>query len=324
MTALVEPSLLGSDAFADLVGSHRRELLVHCYRMLGSADDAEDALQDALTRAWNGRHTYRRDVSMRAWLYRIATNACLDAIERRARLSPPARHPLGPLPGGLELVADETSSPEARYDARESISIAFATLLQVLPARQRAVLILRDVLGWHASEVADLLEISVPAVNSALHRARTTLSRNGASLPASGPTAPHAPESSRSVRAVLERYLRAWESADIPGLVALLREDAVLAMPPQLTVPGQSAIATFFAESIFVPGRAFRLAPISANGEPGFAVWSRQAADEPYIPFTIKVFTMDRQSDRIARIDAFRDPRLFATFGLPADPPPAG
>jgi RNA polymerase sigma-70 factor (ECF subfamily) len=221
-------------------------------------------------------------------------------------------------------VADEAFSPEARYDARESISIAFATVLQVLPPRQRAALILRDVLGWRAAEVAELLEISVPAVNSALHRGRATLARNGRPGPTSSSVAAHAPDAARSLRAVLERYLHAWESADIPGLVALLREDAVLAMPPQLTVPGAAAIASFFAESIFVPGRAFRLAPISANGEPGFAVWSRQAAEEPYIPFTIKVLTMDRSSDRIARIDAFRDARLFTTFGLPADPPPAG
>jgi RNA polymerase sigma-70 factor (ECF subfamily) len=322
--APVPPALAALDAFAELVGADRRELLVHCYRMLGSAEDAEDALQDALARAWKARESYRRDVSFRAWLYRIATNACLDAAERRTRLDPVLRRPLGPFPGGLDVVADEASNPEARYDARESISIAFATVLQVLPPRQRAVLILRDVLSWHAAEVAELLEISAPAVNSALHRARTTLSRNDRYVHTFEPTAPHAHDAARSLRAVLERYLRAWEAADIPGLVALLREDAVLAMPPQLTIPGQSAIAAFFAEAIFVPGRQFRLAETEANGGPAFAIWARQADGDAYRPFTIVVLTMDRaEVGEIARIDAFRDPRLFLTFGLPDDPPSA-
>jgi RNA polymerase sigma-70 factor (ECF subfamily) len=313
-----------TEAFGELVGAPRRELLVHCYRMLGSAEDAEDALQDALARAWNGRHTYRQDVSIRAWLYRIATNACLDAIERRGRLGP-AAHQLGPFPGGLDIVADEAAGPEARYDARESISIAFATVLQLLPPRQRAVLILRDVLGWHAAEVAELLEITVPAVNSALHRARTTLGRTDDAAKSSPPPPVHIREAPRSLRDLLERYLRAWESADIAGLVALLRDDAVLVMPPELTVPGRAAVAAFFHEAIFVAGRTFRLVEIEANGGPGFAIYGRNGEAGPDRPFAIVVLTVDQwEAAAIARLDAFRDPGLFALFGLPPEWTPAG
>ena len=240
-----------------------------------------------------------------------------------ARLS---RHPLGPLPGGLDLVADEASSPEARYDARESISIAFATVLQVLPPRQRAVLILRDVLGWHASEVAELLEISVPAVNSALHRARATLSRSDPRLAGrEPPPASPSTDPSRSVRALLERYLQAWEAADIAGLVALLRDDAVLAMPPELTIPGRPAIAAFFAEAIFVEDRRFHLVEIKANGGPGVRGLGTPRRGRRLS--AVRDHGADTRSARrpvpIARIDAFRDPRLFATFGLPAEWSPA-
>src|ERR1700730_12256973 len=174
--------------FGDEVANHRSELLVHCYRMLGTLDEAEDALQEALTRAWQGRQTFRRSICFRAWLYRIATNVCLKPIELRKRGSVDTRFSIAPLPDHLSTgVETPETGPEARYDAHESISLAFLTVLQVLPPRQRAVLLLRDVLVFHAAEVARLLEMSVPAVNSALQRARTTLQGNY------GPTAPTAP-----------------------------------------------------------------------------------------------------------------------------------
>lgn len=163
-----QPLIGGSaEAFGELVDPYRRELLVHCYRMLGSIDDAEDAVQDALANAWRGRTTFQRDISLRAWLYRISTNACLDAIERRKR-GRGSEESLGVGPYPDELLGGTSAGPEARYDARESISLAFLRALQLLPPRQRAVLILRDVLSWRATEVAGLLDLSVPAVNSAL------------------------------------------------------------------------------------------------------------------------------------------------------------
>jgi RNA polymerase sigma-70 factor (TIGR02960 family) len=176
------PLIAGSpEAFGELTSSYRRELLVHCYRMLGSIDDAEDAVQDALAGAWHGRNTFQRAISFRAWLYRIATSACLDAIDRRKRRGDREESlGVGPIPD--EMLDENSAGPEARYDAHESISLAFLTAIQLLPPRQRAVLILRDVLSWRAAEVAELLDLTVPAVNSALHRARMTLSRQYAPI----------------------------------------------------------------------------------------------------------------------------------------------
>src|SRR5713101_10004543 len=168
-----------AEAFGDQVALHQNELLVHCYRMLGTIDEAEDAVQDALARAWQGRQTFRRSISFRAWLYRIATNVCLNAIELRKRDRVEARHIVGPSPDHLLTgIAAVDAGPEARYEAHESISLAFLTVLQLLPPRQRAVLLLRDVLTFRATEVAALLEMSVPAVNSAHQRARATLRSN--------------------------------------------------------------------------------------------------------------------------------------------------
>ena len=314
--------------------------------MLGSLDDAEDAVQDAFVRAWHRRETFREDISFRAWLYRIATNACLDAIERRSRATGAGGRAgggrsivIGPLPDDDSDAIDDTEDgPEARYDAHESISLAFTTVLQLLPPRQRAVLILRDVLSWHAAEAAELLELSVPAVNSALHRARTTMATQYRP-----PTKAVAPESAGSalrsasasghagrlesgaLRSLLDRYVRAWEAADIPGLIALLRDDAVLAMPPGLSFLGHRAIAEFFADSIFVDGRQIRLVPIRANGEPGFAAYARKGSSGPFLGFTVLVLAIDRGG--VARIDAFRDLSLIPRFGLPesrAGCPPAG
>src|ERR1700694_5751103 len=227
------------DDFGNQATLYRSELLVHCYRMLGTVDEAEDAVQDALTRAWQGRQTFRRPISVRAWLYRIATNVCLNAIRLRQR----DRVEPGPCPDNvLAGIAPPESGPEARYDARESISLAFLTVLQLLPPRQRAVLLLRDVLTFRAAEVAALLDISVAAVSSAQQRARATLRRNYRSAGQSPATVTAGRPSPRNL---LERYVRAWEAADVAGLVALLLEDAVLTMPPKPTVVGARAIVDF-------------------------------------------------------------------------------
>src|SRR6202171_4973106 len=218
-----------AEAFGDQVALHQNELLVHCYRMLGTVDEAEDALQDALARAWQGRQTFRRSISFRAWLYRIATNVCLNAIELRKRDRVALELAIVPCPDDLLTgIGRSDAGPEARYDAHESITLAFLTVLQLLPPRQRAVLLLRDVLTFRATEVAALLDISVTAVNSALQRARVTLPsayspRESAFTMTAEPANP---------RNLLERYVRTWEDADVAALVALLREDAVLRMPP--------------------------------------------------------------------------------------------
>jgi RNA polymerase sigma-70 factor (ECF subfamily) len=304
------PDLIGGSAadFDARTDPFRRELLVHCYRMLGSIDDAEDAVQDALIRAWRGRETYQRAISLRAWLYRIATNVCLDAIQRRRR-TPEATESLdiGPIPD--ELLDEASARPEARYDARESISLAFLTALQLLPARQRAVLILRDVLAWRASEVAELLDLSVPAVNSALHRARTTLASRyrAGSLPARAQPG--------GLGALLERYVRAWETADVTGLVALLREDAIVSMPPAVFLTGRAMIRTFLADAVLIGGRRIRLLPIAANRMPTFAIFSADATDVDLRPYAVVLLDFD--ASRIARMSVFDDPRVVARFRLP-------
>jgi RNA polymerase sigma-70 factor (ECF subfamily) len=304
------PDLIGGSAadFDARTDPFRRELLDHCYRMLGSIDDAEDAVQDALVRAWRSRDTYQRAISLRAWLYRIATNVCLDAIQRRRRTHEAAeRLDTGPIPD--DLLDEASARPEALYDARESISLAFLTALQLLPPRQRAVLILRDVLAWRASEVAELLELSVPAVNSALHRARTTLSsryRIGSVPPRAEPG---------GLGSMLERYVRAWETADVTGLVALLREDAIVSMPPAVFLTGRAMIRTFLADAVLVDGRRIRMVPIGANRMPGFAIYSADGPDADLRPYAIVL--LDAVGSRIARMSVFDDPRVVARFRLP-------
>lgn len=333
MVALIEPTppdtLIGASAesFGAMVDPHRRELLVHCYRMLGSVDDAEDAVQEAMANAWRGRATYQRDVSLRAWLYRIATNACLDAISRRKR-GRGSEESLGVGPYPDELLGSTTAGPEARYDQRESISLAFLTALQVLPPRQRAVLILRDVLNWHASEVAVLLDLSVPAVNSALQRARGTVATRY--RPHAQPASGTGRGDAGHLRALLDRYVRAWEAADISGLVALLRDDAVLSMPPGTAVTGARAIGAFLAATVLARGGRRRLMPTRANGGPAFIVYGPGTADAALAAAALAdaatvdapiralaVVLLQADGQRLARIDAFFDPRLFARFGAP-------
>jgi RNA polymerase sigma-70 factor (ECF subfamily) len=293
-----------ADAFGDLISPYRRELIVHCYRMLGTIDEAEDAVQEAFTRAWAGRQTFRRSTSFRAWLYRIATNVSLSAIERRKRGQLEPEFTVGPCPDDLLIdMPSPEIGPEARYDSHESVSLAFLTVLQVLPPRQRAVLLLRDVLTLRAAEVAALLEMSVAAVNSALQRARATLRSSAATSERPAP------------RMLLERYVRAWEAADVTGLVALLREDAVLTMPPKPTVVGASRIGGFLAESIFASG-PMRLVETHANRSPAFAAYAREPAGKRFLVFALLVIASD--GHRITQIAAFADPRVLARFDLPA------
>jgi RNA polymerase sigma-70 factor (ECF subfamily) len=328
MTRLDSPSTLpidasplgaSAEAFGEAISPFRRELLVHCYRMLGSVDDAEDAVQEALARAWRGRATFQQSISVRAWLYRIATNACLDAIERRRRTPGFEGHAgVGPIPD--DLLDDAATRPEAHYDARESVSLAFLAALQVLPPRQRAVLILRDVLAWRASEVADLLELSVPAVNSALHRARATMASRHEATAATDAAGQRSPAGSAApapgrLRTLLDHYVRAWEAADVDGLVALLRRDAQVSMPPAILLDGRGAIAEFLTGSVFAGGTRIRLTPVQANRMPAFAIYSG-AAGQPAFGF-FAVMLVDADDAGVGRMSVFDDPRLAARFSLP-------
>jgi len=266
--ALVAAAQAGDErAFRELVEPYRRVLEVHCYRMLGSRHDAEDLVQETLLRAWRSLERFERRASVSTWLYRIATNACLDEIERRPRRPEPA---VDPYPDDRVAEAALTApvvDPAARYALREGMELALLTAIQRLPGRQRAVLILRDVLGWTGPEVADLLDTTVAAVNGALQRARATVEDV---VPARSVAAVR-PRSAE--RELLSRYLDAWERQDIEGLVALLREDAVLTMPPQPAIVGAAALAEFWATPSCGVVTPRRLRAAWANGRPAVAFW---------------------------------------------------
>lgn len=327
------------DAFQRVAEPYRRELQLHCYRMLGSFYDAQDLVQETFLRAWRGLERFEGRASFRSWLYRIATNACLNALASRASarrvlpetLGPPTDQMpqdtaateipwLEPYPdGALEGIADAAPGPDARYEMREAVQLAFVAAIQHLPPRQRAVLLLHDVLGWSATEAARLLDASVASVNSALQRARATLEKR---LPAGWPSASPAPNDRQ--RALLERYLCAWESADVDGFVALLREDAVLSMPPwRQWYLGREAIRTFFAWTMRRGGHGpFRLVPIAANRQPAFAFYSRGRQGPEWRPHSIQLLTLRGES--IATMTSFVAPPLFAAFRLPAVLPAQG
>ena len=276
-------------AFRTLVEPYRRALEVHCYRMLGSVQDAEDVSQDTLLRAWRSFARFEGRSSVETWLYRIATNACLDELEKRPRRI------VEPYPDSrLEDADTSIADPAARYALREGMELAFLTAIQRLPGRQRAVLILRDVLGWTGAETADLLETTVTAVNSALQRARATIE-------AEAPARVVAP-GRRTQRELLRRYVDAWERADMQALVALLREDAVLTMPPEGAIAGAGAIAAFFAARC--GGRTAE--PMWVNHSP--AVHLRDADGAPH---RLVVLTIDE--DRIARLYAFAPTDRWST-----------
>jgi len=313
------------DAFAAATGRFRRELEVHAYRMLGSAEDAEDVVQETFLRAWRRRETFRGQATLRAWLYGIATNASLDLLERRSRrllpqlVSEPTDPDALPAPTGEvtwlepypDRLLDQVGSGEDPLDeaivARETVELAFLVAIQQLPARQRAVLLLRDVIGWSARETAAMLETSVVATNSALQRARETLRDH---LPD-----PHPPDPRE--REVLARYLDAWKRTDVHALAALLKEDAHLTMPPSPAwVFGRDAIARFFARYPFGPtARPHLHVPTRANRQPAYAVFL-QAAEPgaPPDPFAVEVLRI--QDGLIAEIHYFLQPELLGRFAV--------
>ena len=311
--------IVDQQAFEELVRTHRGELHVHCYRMLGSVLDAEDVVQETLLRAWRGRTTFREQASPRTWLYRIATNACLTALVRRPRrllpedVGAPADEVawLEPYPDRLlDVLADTAPGPEVLYDQREATELAFVAALQHLPPRQRAVLLMRDVVGLAVPEVAEQLESSREAVSSAHQRARATLEQR---LKKATPRNLSAAE-----RQLLARYVAAWESGDLDAFVDLLAEDVVLSMPPMPEwYAGQAAVRGFFAWAWSPSGRVrFRLHRTRANTQPAFGLYGRAPDGEGYTPQAIQILTLD--GDRIARLHGFVRPDLFELFGLPA------
>jgi RNA polymerase sigma-70 factor, ECF subfamily len=321
------------DAFQQLVEPYRAELRLHSYRMLGSLDDAEDLVQETFLRAWRAVDRFEGRASVRSWLYRIATNACLNALASRAsarRVLPEAVGPPGvemprgepateipwlePYPdAALEGVPDRAPGPDARYEMREAVQLAFVAAIQHLSPRQRAVLLLRDVMGWSAAETAGLLDSSVTSINSALLRARATIERR---FPDGRPGALSAQDERQ--RELLDRYLRVWEAADVDGLVALLREDAVVAMPPwPHWYRGRDAIRAFFA-SIWPPGGPQashpRLVPTGANAQPAFVLYRPDDPSGTLEAQGIEVVTI--RQGAIADITNFQDPRVLAWFDL--------
>ncbi|MGW1564048.1 sigma-70 family RNA polymerase sigma factor [Streptomyces sp. NPDC002144] len=314
-------------AFRELTEPYLRELQVHCYRMLGSFEDAEDALQNTLLTAWQSLGGFEGRASLRTWLYRIATHRCLDARRAASRrpakewdvpgVEPPEPTRLGevvwlqPFPGGLlEGAVEVPLGPEARYEQTESISLAFVTALQVLPPRQLAVLVLRDVLGFQASEVADMLDSTVESVNSALKRARATLQRR---RPQTADHQPSPPVGSPAEDAIVAKFVRAWESADIDALVALLTDDVFMSMPPMpFEYQGRDVVARFCA-GLFGAGRRFDLVPSRANGQPAFGAYLR---DPNGISHGVGLYVLTLTGDRICAMTRF-DNSVLPWFGLP-------
>jgi len=323
-----------SEEFTGLTSQFRVELLAHCYRMLGSAQEAEDLVQETYLRAWRSYDGFEGRSSVRTWLYRIATNVCLTAIERRGRrplpsgLGAPAHDAEAPIAAGPEvpwlqplpdvLLAASDEDPAAAAVSRAGIRLAFVAALQYLSARQRAMLILRDVLEWPAAEVADLLGTSTTAVNSGLRRARAQIAqaRNEWALPAEDELAePTEPDR----RAVLDRFAAAIENADGSALAELLRADAALEMPPLLTwFSGRQAVAGFVAAHFLTEPGGLWLVPVAANGEQAFAVY-RRGPDGAYHAHAVLAVTVTATG--IARIIAFQDRGVFSSFGLPLERP---
>jgi len=319
------------EAFRELTEPYRRELQVHYYRMLGSIQDAEDALQDTLLAAWQGLGRFEGRASIRTWLYRIATNRCLNALRSANRrpakefdmpgVEPPEPTRLGevvwlePFPDALlERAIDVPLGPEARYEQTEAISLAFVTALQVLPPRQLAVLILRDVLGFHANEVADMLDSTVESVNSLLKRAKASLLGR---LPPTHEREPAPAPDSPAEQALVAKFIRAYESGDLDALVALLTDDIFFSMPPiPLEYQGRDVVARLFA-SIFGSGRRVDLVPTRANGQPAFVAYLRASTG---IRHGTGLFVLTLTGDRICAFTRF-DNSVLPWFGLPRSLP---
>jgi RNA polymerase sigma-70 factor, ECF subfamily len=296
------------EAFGRLVEAHRTELQAHCYRMLGSVHDAEDALQDAMLRAWRGLSGFEARSSLRSWLYRIATNTCLDLIAKRPKRVLPVDYgpPIDPHNGPqaplvesvwIEPYPDETlgvedgyAAPEARYEQREAVELAFIAALQYLPARQRAVLILREVLGFSAREVAETMETTVASVNSALQRARAAVDER---LPARSQQATLRSLGDDGVREVVKNYVDAWDREDIEGVVAMLTEDASFSMPPAPSwYRGREALIAFLGVGPLSGDWRWRHVLVRANGQPALAFYSWDPEERAYLPFALNVLSI--------------------------------
>jgi RNA polymerase sigma-70 factor (ECF subfamily) len=319
MSAAVEPAAADEPAFAELTERHRRELHVHCYRMLASFDEAEDAVQETFLRAWRSRASFDGSTMVRAWLYRIATNVCLDLIRSRSRRLTNVRSfaevPwLQPYPDQLlDEVAPTEDEPDAVVVERETIELAFLAAIQILPARQRAALIARDVLGWPATETAALLGTSVAATNSALQRARATMSEH---LPAKR-SEWSAGTPSDEERDLLERFIDAHERYDASAAIAISAQDLRITMPPHpYLFEGLDVIGPLVAGAL--REGEWRLLPTWANRMPTAASYLRKAGDSEFRPFKFDVLRIEH--GRIAEITTF-GPKLFARFGLPDSVP---
>jgi RNA polymerase sigma-70 factor, ECF subfamily len=317
-------------AFAQVVQRHRAELHAHCYRMLGSVQDAEDALQEAMLGAWRGLPRFEGRSSLRSWLYTIATNACLKAIERRPKrvlpidYGPPADphespgEPLvesvwiDPYPDDQLGLADGLAGPDARYERRESVELAFIAALQLVPARQRAVLILRDVLGFSAREVADVLETTPASVDSALQRAHKTVDER---LPDRSQQSTLRGLGDTALRDVVDKFIDAWERSDVGALAALLADDVALTMPPVPTwYSGRATVAAFLGSRPLADDRRWRLVPVRASGQTAFGHYLWDADRGTFRAHSITVLTL--RHAEIAEITAFLTAELFERFGL--------
>jgi RNA polymerase sigma-70 factor (ECF subfamily) len=321
------PATIAAD-FEAQAGPYRRELVVHCYRLLGSVHEAEDLVQETMLRAWRARDRYDENLaSVRTWLYKIATNACLTALAARARrplpsgLGPPSDNPDAPLVPALDVPWLQPF-PDARFAdpaeqvvQRGTLRLAVIAALQLLPPRQRAAIILRDVLDFTAAEVAGLLDTTTAAVNSALQRARASLARGATESQFAEP-------SDAAIGQIVDRYIRAFEAADVDTLVTLLTEDAVLEMPPvPLWYYGRADYGRFITRVFAMRGTDWRMIRISANDQPAVAAYCR-GADGAYRLHTLQVFTVTTAG--IASNVVFQDPQVFRAFALPAVTEPLG
>ena len=318
-------------AFVAQIETYRRELHVHCYRLMGSIQDADDMVQETMLRAWRRQESIEELSSLRAWLYKVATNICLDALKRRPKRRIPATHEaeaaltnpipeeivepiwLEPYPDAPLLAAVE-QHPEDLVVAREDLTLAFIVVLHQLPPRQRAVLLLRDVLDWSASEVAALLDTTIPAVKSALHRARSILAQSRVN-----PDADLSWKIDSTTAAQLSAYVAAWETADIDAFIHLLKDDATFSMPP---IPawyrGKETIRVLVTRTVFggqARGR-WRLLPTGANGQPAFGIYRQNSSRSLYAAYGIQVLTLVDHA--ISDVITFKDPTLVVRFGLPS------
>lgn len=327
------PAGLNRDTFPRFAEPHRQELKLHCYRMLGSLQDAEDVVQETLVKAWNALDEFEGRALFKNWLYRIATNACLNALASRSRHSrllpaqlsgPSAEMPQGqpatdlpwlqPYPDfELESIVDSTAGPEHRYETREAVRLAFMAAIQQLPPRQRAALILADVVGWSTAEIASLLGGSTASVNSVLQRARETMRSTYR-----GDAGAVNSKENAGQHALLDRYVRAWESTDLDAFVNLLKEDATYSMPPwREWYQGRDAIRTFFG-NVWKAYGGFRLMPVGANDQPAFALYSRSREGRGWNAHSLQVLAA--REAQIGALTMFMKPlalTLFPAFRLP-------